>query len=255
MNKVTCNCFTISNGEMQDVGVGLYPSMSLLNHSCDPNCVIVFEGYQLLLHSVREIQIGEELTISYIESLMPTRERQKQLVRQYCFECDCLLCQNQEKRLNVLPKLRGPELDTALKVWSDQCRVQGKNDLPAPGSHTIPDPGQDAIGPLGHLGTLLAHVQLLSPAPPGPFPPGTVQPHRPQPVTLQGVIVAKVQDSALGLIKLHLVRLCPSIQPFQISLQSPPTFQQIDTCSQLSVIRKFTNQRFNTLIHAINKNI
>ncbi|XP_037248569.1 histone-lysine N-methyltransferase SMYD3 isoform X2 [Falco rusticolus] len=95
--KVTCNCFTISNGEMQDVGVGLYPSMSLLNHSCDPNCVIVFEGYQLLLRSVREIQIGEELTISYIESLMPTSERQKQLMRQYCFECDCLLCQNQEK--------------------------------------------------------------------------------------------------------------------------------------------------------------
>ncbi|XP_054674795.1 histone-lysine N-methyltransferase SMYD3 isoform X2 [Grus americana] len=58
--KVTCNCFTISNGEMQDVGVGLYPSMSLLNHSCDPNCVIVFEGYQLLLRSIREIQIGEE---------------------------------------------------------------------------------------------------------------------------------------------------------------------------------------------------
>ncbi|XP_025938121.1 histone-lysine N-methyltransferase SMYD3 isoform X2 [Apteryx rowi] len=58
--KVTCNCFTISNGEMQDVGVGLYPSMSLLNHSCDPNCVIVFEGYQLLLRSIQEIQIGEE---------------------------------------------------------------------------------------------------------------------------------------------------------------------------------------------------
>ncbi|XP_074674439.1 histone-lysine N-methyltransferase SMYD3 isoform X2 [Strix aluco] len=104
--KVTCNCFTISNGEMQDVGVGLYPSMSLLNHSCDPNCVIVFEGYQLLLRSVREIQIGEELTISYIESLMPTSERQKQLMRQYCFECDCLLCQNQEKDAE---KLAGEE--------------------------------------------------------------------------------------------------------------------------------------------------
>ncbi|XP_032776086.1 histone-lysine N-methyltransferase SMYD3 isoform X5 [Strigops habroptila] len=97
LNEVTCNCFTISNGEMQDVGVGLYPSMSLLNHSCAPNCVIVFEGYQLLLRSVREIQIGEELTISYIESLMPTSERQKQLMRQYCFECDCVFCQNQEK--------------------------------------------------------------------------------------------------------------------------------------------------------------
>ncbi|RMC19694.1 hypothetical protein DUI87_03258 [Hirundo rustica rustica] len=88
-----------------------------------------------------------------------------------------------------------------------------------------------------------------------PFLLGTVQPHRPQPIMLKGVIVAKVQDLALGLIKLHLVRLCPSIQPFQISLQSHPTFQQIDTRSQLSVIHKFTNERFNTLIHVINKNI
>ncbi|RMC13151.1 hypothetical protein DUI87_10682 [Hirundo rustica rustica] len=88
-----------------------------------------------------------------------------------------------------------------------------------------------------------------------PFLLGTVQPHRPQPITLQGVIVAKVQDSALGLIKLHLVRLSPSIQPFQISLQSPSTFQQIDTCSLLSVICKFTHERLNTLIHVISKNI
>uniref|UniRef100_A0A452J5Y6 [histone H3]-lysine(4) N-trimethyltransferase n=1 Tax=Gopherus agassizii TaxID=38772 RepID=A0A452J5Y6_9SAUR len=100
--QVTCNCFTISNGEMQDVGVGLYPSMSLLNHSCDPNCVIVFEGRQLLLRSVREIQIGEELTISYIESLMPSSERQKHLKRQYCFECNCLLCKTQEKDADML---------------------------------------------------------------------------------------------------------------------------------------------------------
>lgn len=38
-----------------------------------------------------------QLTISYVESLMPTSERQNQLMRQYCFECDCLLCQSPEK--------------------------------------------------------------------------------------------------------------------------------------------------------------
>ncbi|RMC19236.1 hypothetical protein DUI87_03842 [Hirundo rustica rustica] len=65
------------------------------------------------------------------------------------------------KHLNVLPELRGPELDTALKVWPHQCRVQGQNELPAPAGHAIPDPGQDAPGPIGHLGTLLAHVQLV----------------------------------------------------------------------------------------------
>ncbi|XP_071997291.1 histone-lysine N-methyltransferase SMYD3 isoform X2 [Engystomops pustulosus] len=58
--KLTCNSFTISDGEMQDVGVGLYPSLSLLNHSCDPNCVIVFEGTRLHLRSAKKIPKGEE---------------------------------------------------------------------------------------------------------------------------------------------------------------------------------------------------
>ncbi|TRZ23232.1 hypothetical protein HGM15179_003868 [Zosterops borbonicus] len=88
-----------------------------------------------------------------------------------------------------------------------------------------------------------------------PFLLGTVQPHHPQPRALQGVIVAKMQDSALRFIKLHFVGLCPSTQPFQMSLQSPPIFQAVDTHSQLCVICKFTNERFNTLIHVINENI
>ncbi|RMC22463.1 hypothetical protein DUI87_00777 [Hirundo rustica rustica] len=88
-----------------------------------------------------------------------------------------------------------------------------------------------------------------------PFLLGTVQPHRPQPITLQGVIVAKVQDSALGLIKPHPIGLCPSVQPFQVFLQSPSSFQQVDRCSQLRVICKFTNERLHAFIHVINKNI
>ena len=32
--------------------------------------------------------------------------------------------------------------------------------LPAPAGHTIPDTSQDAVGLLGHLGTMLALVQL-----------------------------------------------------------------------------------------------
>eukprot|EP00079_Xenopus_tropicalis_P016177 XP_004914683.1 PREDICTED: histone-lysine N-methyltransferase SMYD3 isoform X1 [Xenopus tropicalis] len=100
--KVTCNSFTISDGEMQDVGVGLYPSMSLLNHSCDPNCVIVFEGTCLLLRTVKEIPKGEELTISYIDVKMPTQGRRDQLQRQYCFLCDCQRCLLRDKDEDML---------------------------------------------------------------------------------------------------------------------------------------------------------
>ncbi|XP_043916583.1 histone-lysine N-methyltransferase SMYD3 [Protopterus annectens] len=100
--KVSCNCFSIYDGEMQDVGVGLYPSMALLNHSCDPNCVIVFNGSQLLLHSVCEIQAGEELTIAYIDLIAPSFDRNKELLKRYCFICDCHRCQTQDKDTEML---------------------------------------------------------------------------------------------------------------------------------------------------------
>uniref|UniRef100_A0A671MCR1 [histone H3]-lysine(4) N-trimethyltransferase n=1 Tax=Sinocyclocheilus anshuiensis TaxID=1608454 RepID=A0A671MCR1_9TELE len=73
--RVTCNCFSISDGELQDVGVGLYPSMSLLNHDCQPNCVMIFEGKRLMLRAVRLIRPCEELTISYTDILATSKER------------------------------------------------------------------------------------------------------------------------------------------------------------------------------------
>uniref|UniRef100_Q32LV8 [histone H3]-lysine(4) N-trimethyltransferase n=1 Tax=Danio rerio TaxID=7955 RepID=Q32LV8_DANRE len=76
--RVTCNCFSISDGELQDVGVGLYPSMSLLNHDCQPNCIMMFEGKRLTLRAVRVIRSAEELTISYTDILAPSKDRRSQ---------------------------------------------------------------------------------------------------------------------------------------------------------------------------------
>ncbi|AWP01769.1 putative histone-lysine N-methyltransferase SMYD3 isoform 2 [Scophthalmus maximus] len=95
--KVTCNCFTVSDGELQEIGVGLYPSLSLLNHDCRPNCVMVFEGTKLQLRAVRDIKPEEELTISYIETLSLTEDRQRQLEEQYHFTCHCQRCDSQDK--------------------------------------------------------------------------------------------------------------------------------------------------------------
>ncbi|KAK4810855.1 hypothetical protein QYF61_008827 [Mycteria americana] len=54
---------------------------------------------------------------------------------------------------------RGPKLNTVFEVRPHQCRVQGDDHFPSPAGHAIPDTSQDAIGFLGHLGTLLAHIQ------------------------------------------------------------------------------------------------
>ncbi|TRZ07903.1 hypothetical protein HGM15179_019203 [Zosterops borbonicus] len=139
-----------------------------------------------------------------------------------CPSLDMLKCRN------ILPKLRGPELDTVLRVRPHQCQVQGKNDLPAPAGHTT-DTDQDAVSLVAHQGTLLAHVQFaVDQYPKVPFCLDTVQPHHLQPIMLQRVIVAKMHDSALGLIKLHLIGFCPSIHPTVPGLSGEPSYLPID---------------------------
>ncbi|XP_070847779.1 histone-lysine N-methyltransferase SMYD3 isoform X1 [Chaetodon trifascialis] len=133
--KVTCNCFTISDGELQEIGVGLYPSLSLLNHDCRPNCVMVFEGTKLQLRAVRDINPEEELTISYIETLSLTEDRQRQLEDQYHFTCRCQHCDSRDKeklmlsggesswRLlkEALPRLEGLKAESNWQILLESC--------------------------------------------------------------------------------------------------------------------------------------
>ncbi|KAJ7426288.1 hypothetical protein WISP_17385 [Willisornis vidua] len=153
------------------------------------------------------------------------------------------------QHLNILPELSVPELNTLLKVWPHQRRVQEKNHFPGPVGHTVADTGQDAIGLLGHQGTLLAHVQpSVKPNPQVPFHLVALQPLCAQPVALHGVVVSKVQDPAFGLIELHPVGISSSLHSFQVPLQSPPAFQQVDNPSQLGVICKLAHDGLNSLI-------
>lgn len=61
-----CNGFSINDSRgITVVGVGVYPTISLLNHSFDPNCVAISLGKQVHVRALKEIQPGEELFISY----------------------------------------------------------------------------------------------------------------------------------------------------------------------------------------------
>ncbi|KAK4828336.1 hypothetical protein QYF61_025805 [Mycteria americana] len=113
-----------------------------------------------------------------------------------------------------------------------------------------------AIGLLGHLGTLLAHIQLaVNQHPQVLFRQAAFQPLFPKPVALHGVAVAQVQDPALGLVEPHTIGLSPLIQPVQIPLQSLPTLKQINTPTQLGVICKLTEGALDLLIQIIDKDI
>ncbi|KAK4823556.1 LOW QUALITY PROTEIN: hypothetical protein QYF61_003300 [Mycteria americana] len=143
------------------------------------------------------------------------------------------------QHLNVSLVVRGPKLNTVF---------EGHDHFPTPAGHTIFDTSQDAIGFLGHLGTLLAHIQvaidqhtqvLLCLA--------AFQPLFPKPVALHGVVVA--QDLALGLLEPHTIDLGPWIQP----VQSLCALKQINIPTPLGVICKLTEGALDLFVQIIDK--
>ncbi|KAK4806197.1 hypothetical protein QYF61_001120 [Mycteria americana] len=160
------------------------------------------------------------------------------------------------RHLKVSLVVGGPKVNTVFEVRPHQCRVQGHDHFPTPAGHAIFDTSQDAIGFLGHLGTLLAHIQVaVNQHPQVLLCQAAFQPLFPKPVALHGAAVAQVQDLALGLVEPHTIDLGPSIQPVQVPLQSLPTLKQINTPAQLGVVCKLTEGALDPLIQIIDKDI
>ncbi|KAK4831242.1 hypothetical protein QYF61_016474 [Mycteria americana] len=160
------------------------------------------------------------------------------------------------QHLNIPLVVKGPKLNTVVEVRPHQCQVQEHDHFPSPAGHAIFYTSQDAIGFLGHLGTLLAHIQLaVNQHPQVLLCQAAFQPLFPKPVALHGVAVAQVQDLALGLVEPHTIDLGPSIQPVQVPLQSLPTLQQINTPTQLGVICKLTESTLDPFVQIIDKDV
>ncbi|XP_021737875.1 histone-lysine N-methyltransferase ASHR1-like isoform X1 [Chenopodium quinoa] len=91
-SKLACNVHSICDSELRPLGIGLYPVISIINHSCLPNAVLMFEGKQAVVRAVQPIPKGTEVLISYIETAGSTMTRQKALKEQYLFSCSCPRC-------------------------------------------------------------------------------------------------------------------------------------------------------------------
>ena len=90
---------------------GLYHTLTMINHSCSPNCIKfapqTSSNYASEIWTVRPVQKGEELTICYCEpnEMHPVAMRDY-LDSQHRFHCTCRLCEELElvKWKNVVSK-------------------------------------------------------------------------------------------------------------------------------------------------------
>ncbi|XP_046694481.1 histone-lysine N-methyltransferase SMYD1a isoform X2 [Silurus meridionalis] len=90
---INCNAFTMSDQRgIQAVGVGLFPNLCLVNHDCWPNCTVILNHGRIELRALENIPEGVELTVSYVDFLNLSKDRQKLLKKQYYFDCKCEHC-------------------------------------------------------------------------------------------------------------------------------------------------------------------
>ncbi|XP_054164011.1 SET and MYND domain-containing protein 4-like [Oppia nitens] len=83
------------------VGTALYPTICLLNHSCQPNVLTFFNGSNLIIKAAKNIKADEEINYCYGPNFqrMSRRDRQSKLKYQYFFDCQCFVCENRKENL------------------------------------------------------------------------------------------------------------------------------------------------------------
>ena len=133
-----------------------------------------------------------------------------------------------------------------LEVWLQQCRVQGIDHCPGPAGHTVSDTSQDAIGLLGHPGTLMAHARpSVNLHPRGTFPPGFLPATLAQACSVVWGCCDPSAELALLLVELHTIGLTQTAQPVQVPLQNLPALKEISPPTQPDVVGNLTEGALN----------
>ncbi|KAI9209220.1 uncharacterized protein BJ171DRAFT_485778 [Polychytrium aggregatum] len=88
-----CNNFSMHDSQLFVYGEGTFPIGALMNHSCLPNCAVLFDGQMQYFRTLRDIDAGEELTDAYVDGMDYRPDRQTKLLDKYRFSCRCDRCE------------------------------------------------------------------------------------------------------------------------------------------------------------------
>ncbi|KAK1585573.1 uncharacterized protein LY79DRAFT_518609 [Colletotrichum navitas] len=104
---------------------GNYPEVSRFNHDCRPNVAFYIDDSDLrhYTHAVRDIRPGEELTISYVDSLTARVVRQDRARRNWGFGCGCAHCSLPEPFVRASDQrlVRMWEIEQQLSHWNGEA--------------------------------------------------------------------------------------------------------------------------------------
>jgi hypothetical protein len=95
-NVMKTNSFAcqLDDSDVGDAYMCLFPSVSRINHACSPNAHARFIPRTLLMEikALRDIAVGEEISISYGKIELKHAERQRLYKDGWNFKCTCSMC-------------------------------------------------------------------------------------------------------------------------------------------------------------------
>ncbi|XP_036143557.1 histone-lysine N-methyltransferase SMYD3 [Monomorium pharaonis] len=96
--RICTNSFTITNDTLEPIGIGIYLGASILDHSCKPNAVFIFEGTTIIIRTIMDLPSSDlsQIRIAYIDLLRSNKDRHEKLHNSYYFWCDCERCKKKE---------------------------------------------------------------------------------------------------------------------------------------------------------------
>ncbi|XP_077898750.1 protein-lysine N-methyltransferase SMYD4 isoform X1 [Ictidomys tridecemlineatus] len=96
----------IANSRQVRLATGIFPVVSLLNHSCSPNTSMSFTSTVATIRAAQRIRKGQEILHCYgpHQNRMGIAERQQKLRSQYFFDCSCPACHTEELRTDAGPR-------------------------------------------------------------------------------------------------------------------------------------------------------
>ncbi|XP_066940487.1 SET and MYND domain-containing protein 4-like isoform X1 [Macrobrachium rosenbergii] len=94
------------------LGAGVFPTLSLINHSCNPTAHAYFDGKMMFLRAVTFIPMGEEITYNYIGNYgEATLSVRKTRLVKYFINCRCEACNENWPLFSDLANLQIPCLN------------------------------------------------------------------------------------------------------------------------------------------------
>lgn len=123
-----CNAHEISELDLKkndiaasvavEIGAGIYSTLSLFNHSCDPVVNRNFYGDMCVVRTIKPVKKGEEISDNYgaVYAVHSLAERQEKLRPQYYFQCSCQACEENWPMY--------PEINYQKRIWKcSNCKA------------------------------------------------------------------------------------------------------------------------------------